>query len=165
MRSLFPSANAGPSMAPPAFASRLCAPQAKPLPIPSSPSPSPAPCRGVRPLPALSQGGKPPAHRCHRLSQRLSSGMGREALWALPCLALSRDVGRAGGGGPSSFPSQPSSGPPFAAGRNVRPVPTAGTNSFSLPRSWRRAKPPRCQSVPHRCRVRGALGLKWGLRG
>lgn len=49
----------------------LCLPQAKPLPSLSLPIPSAVPgCEGCLgdwdPLPALSQGGKPPAHRCHR---------------------------------------------------------------------------------------------------
>lgn len=122
-------------------ASRLCAPRAKPL---SQPPPPRALRRtgesggDPKSLPALPQGGKPPAHRCHRprVAGREPLLRDREKLWRV--LAASRDVGR--GGRPSSFPSQPSSGPPFAAGRNVQPVPS--TNSSSSPRSWHQANPP-----------------------
>lgn len=59
----------GRAAAPASSASRLCA-RPKQSPFLASPSPSPLPCRSARggwdPLPALSQGGEPPAHRCHR---------------------------------------------------------------------------------------------------
>lgn len=120
---------------------RLCAPRAKPLSQP--PPPRALNCAGEsggdpKSLPALPQGGKPPAHRCHRprVAGREPLLWDGEKLWRV--LAASRDVGR--GGRPSSFPSQPSSGPPFAAGRNVQPVPS--TDSSSSPRSWHHATPP-----------------------
>lgn len=97
MRSLFPSANAGALAAPTAPRRGFVRPEQSPFP--ASPSPCPAPCRGggARSLPALPQGGKPPAHRCHRprVAWRAPLLRDGEKLWrVLPCLALSRDVGR-----------------------------------------------------------------------
>lgn len=116
----------------PASASKFCArPKQSPFPAFSFPIPSAVPgCegwpRGRDPLPALSQGGKPPAQRCHGALRdaAIASAPGWEKLSrALPPRTERRALrGAQGGGGPSSFPSQPSSGPPFTAARNVWPA-------------------------------------------
>lgn len=165
----------GLSAAPASPALRLCA-RPKQSPFPASPSLSPPPCWGARdvwgswdPLPALSQGGKPPAHRCHR----------PEAIRRVPLLRdrekLSRALSRLALGGwdfgvskavvgPSSFPSQPSSGPPFTAVRNVWPAQPGSHYRHKFLLFIPLLGPPR---LPKHSVPRGGVGAQgfWGVLG
>lgn len=123
----------------------LCPPQSKPLPSLSLSIPSAVPgCEGWPggwdPLPALSQGGKPPAQRCHRpcgIQQAPLLRDGERLSRALPPRTERRDFGarKAVADPPPSRPSPP---PAHPSGRQECVVCTARLlppNFSSSPRS------------------------------